>query len=196
MNRFTTNGGNSVQTLAQWQTATGHDLHSIVATPSQLFVNPAVFDFHLLGHEPGDRCRHVAVRAGRSISKACARPSGSGIDIGADERNGGTAAATTSPTAEPNRRRPTSRSAAPRSRRIVRRARSSARSSAVDPDAGDTHTFTLWSIAPAVGSRYRGNRIVRWTAAALLNFEAATSHTRRLCAPPMAAACRSTRRSS
>ena len=52
MNRFTTNGGDSVQTLAQWQAATGQDVHSLVATPSQLFVNPAGFDFHLLASGP------------------------------------------------------------------------------------------------------------------------------------------------
>ena len=75
MNRFTTNGGSSVQTLAQWQTASGQDLHSLVATPSQLFVNPAAFDFHLSTTSP-------AVNAGTSQFapavdfEGTARPSG------------------------------------------------------------------------------------------------------------------------
>src|SRR5207248_11326975 len=33
MSRFTTDGGNTVQSLAQWQANTGQDLHSVVATP-------------------------------------------------------------------------------------------------------------------------------------------------------------------
>lgn len=51
ISRFTTNGGNSNQTLAQWQAATGNDAHSLVATAAQLFVNPAAgapADYHLL----------------------------------------------------------------------------------------------------------------------------------------------------
>src|SRR5262249_34422797 len=39
MSRFTTNDGTSVLTLAQWQSTTGQDAHSVVATPTQLFVN-------------------------------------------------------------------------------------------------------------------------------------------------------------
>ena len=32
VSRFTTDGGDTVMSLAQWQTATGHDAHSLVAT--------------------------------------------------------------------------------------------------------------------------------------------------------------------
>src|SRR5262245_23000691 len=39
INRFTTDDGDTVQSLAQWRSATGQDVHSLVATPSQLFVN-------------------------------------------------------------------------------------------------------------------------------------------------------------
>jgi parallel beta-helix repeat protein len=51
VSRFTTNGGNSNQTLAQWQASTNQDLHSLVATAAQLFVNPVAgvgADYHLL----------------------------------------------------------------------------------------------------------------------------------------------------
>src|SRR5262249_1084476 len=41
MNRLSTNGGSSSVTLAQWQAATGQDANSFVATPAQLFVDPA-----------------------------------------------------------------------------------------------------------------------------------------------------------
>src|SRR5262249_8146009 len=47
MDRFTTNGGTSIQTLAQWQASTGQDKNSLVATPVQLFVNPSANDYHL-----------------------------------------------------------------------------------------------------------------------------------------------------
>src|SRR4029079_15618611 len=61
MNRFTTDGGNSGQALAQWQASSGQGSHSLVATPTQLFVNPAAFDFHLSSTSP-------AVDAGTSQS--------------------------------------------------------------------------------------------------------------------------------
>src|SRR5690606_14609050 len=59
MNRLTTDGGDTIQSLAQWRSSTGQDQHSIVATPAQVFVNPAAFDFHLLPQGP-------AVNAGTS----------------------------------------------------------------------------------------------------------------------------------
>ena len=85
MDRFTTNGGNTILTLAQWQSTTGQDGHSLVATPSQLFVNVAANDYHLSATSP-------AIDAGTSQSAPAKdlennpRPSGSGWDIGAYER--------------------------------------------------------------------------------------------------------------
>lgn len=51
ISRFTTNGGNSNQTLAQWRANTGNDVNSLVATAAQLFVNPTgdgSANYHLL----------------------------------------------------------------------------------------------------------------------------------------------------
>ena len=55
ISRFTTDGGDSVKTLAQWQTATGQDAHSLVANAAALFVNPAAGDYHLLSDGRGDQ---------------------------------------------------------------------------------------------------------------------------------------------
>jgi parallel beta-helix repeat protein len=83
ISRFTTNGGNSNQTLAQWQTSTGQDVHSFIATAAQLFGNPAN-DFHLLPTAP-------AINAGTSAFaplidlEGNPRPVGAGFDIGAYE---------------------------------------------------------------------------------------------------------------
>jgi len=138
MNRFTTNGGDSVSTLAQWQSATGHDLHSLVAAPSQTFVNPAGFDFHLLAGGP-------AVDAGTSQFAPAvdfeghARPSGSAVDIGADELSDGSP-----PPPPPANQAPTN----------VQLSGASVRENSVagvvigtlsasDPNVGDSHTFVL-----------------------------------------------------
>jgi parallel beta-helix repeat protein len=94
--RFTTSGGGSYLALAQWQAATGQDLHSIESTAAQLFVNPAASqlkqqDYHLL---PGA----VAVNAGTSFQAPStdidgnARPFGASYDIGADEWGGAASA--------------------------------------------------------------------------------------------------------
>jgi hypothetical protein len=45
VNAFTTDDGDSDLSLSQWQAATGQDLHSKVATPAQLFVDPATNDY-------------------------------------------------------------------------------------------------------------------------------------------------------
>lgn len=170
ISRFTTSGGSSVQTLGQWQAATGQDTHSLISTPSQLFVNAAGGDFHLSATSP-------AIDAGTSAGapavdfEGTARPSGNGIDIGADERG-----SSTPPPPPPPTNRPPS---------DILLDRSSVREnaavgtlvgvvSAVDPDPGNTHTFTLLDSA---GGRFRltGNRLEASSTA--INFEAATRHT-------------------
>jgi hypothetical protein len=89
MNRLTSNGGSSIQTLAQWRTSTGQDTQSLVATASQFFVNPAS-DFHLLSTAP-------AVNAGTASFApmidldGSTRPYGAAFDIGAYEWRPGAA---------------------------------------------------------------------------------------------------------
>jgi len=167
MNRMTTNGGDSILTLAQWQ-ASGRDLHSLVATPSQLFVNPAGFDLHL-------SATSLALDVGTPQFaptvdfEGTARPSGAGIDIGADERG-----TPTPPPPPPVNQGPTNvlLSAA-----VVRENSANGTLvgtlSAVDPNAGDSHSFTL---VDSAGGRFAiaGNRLV---VAGALNYEAAASHT-------------------
>jgi parallel beta-helix repeat protein len=84
VNRFTTNDGNTVQTLAQWQQATGQDKHSKIATTSQLFVSIAKNNYH---EAPGS----PSIDAGTSQDapkvdiSGHGRPSGKGYDIGCYE---------------------------------------------------------------------------------------------------------------
>jgi len=83
--RFTTDDGNSVLTLAQWQGATGQDAHSVAfASPDALFVSPSTGDFRLLAGS-------VAIDAG-TLTQAppldiagVARPQGAAVDVGAYE---------------------------------------------------------------------------------------------------------------
>lgn len=170
MNRFTTNGGSSVQTLAQWQASSGQDVHSIVATPAQLFVNPAAFDFHL-------SATSLAIDAGTTQFAPAtdfeghARPAGSGIDIGADERSGGT---TPPPPPPPTNHAPTNVAISGSTIKENSAAGTVIGTlSVTDSDAGDTHTLTL---VDSAGGRFAlsGNKIV---VGGSIDYEAATSHT-------------------
>jgi parallel beta-helix repeat protein len=83
MERFTTDDGDSVLSLAEWQ-ALGYDAHALVAAPGQLFVNPAAHDYHLKAGSP-------AIDRGLALSQVAEdleghpRPAGAGYDIGAYE---------------------------------------------------------------------------------------------------------------
>jgi hypothetical protein len=83
MDRFSTDDGDTRITLAQWQ-ALGYDQHSIIATPSQLFVNASAADYHLTPGSP-------AIDKGTSLNDVTTdlegnpRPSGTAHDIGAYE---------------------------------------------------------------------------------------------------------------
>ena len=92
--RFSTDGGSTTRTLAQWQ-ALGYDLNSIVATPSQLFTDPASLDYSLKSGAP-------AIDAGVALTDViddilgATRPQGNQFDIGCYEK----AAAIVAPVAD------------------------------------------------------------------------------------------------
>ena len=90
-NRFTLDGGDSVLTLAQWRTATGQDLQSVVIVNATalaaLFVDQAGGDYHLATGS-------AALDAGEALSglrfdlERSQRPQGLGWDAGAFEGTG------------------------------------------------------------------------------------------------------------
>jgi hypothetical protein len=88
MNRFTTDDGDSIKTLAQWRSATGQDAHSIIATPAQLFVDAAGDDYHLAEASPAIDAG-IAALGGKSAPakdyEGDSRPMGDAFDVGADE---------------------------------------------------------------------------------------------------------------
>jgi len=83
VNHFSDDGGNTSISLAKWQ-ALGFDVHSIVATPAQLFVDPANNNYQLKAGAP-------AVDKGTALTDVAAdilgvaRPQGAGWDIGSYE---------------------------------------------------------------------------------------------------------------
>jgi hypothetical protein len=81
MTNFSTSSG--ILSLAAWQ-AQGRDVHSIVAVPADLFVNPAGNDYRL---KPGSPAidRGTASNAPSNDLDGKPRPSGAGFDIGAYE---------------------------------------------------------------------------------------------------------------
>lgn len=82
--RFTTNGGDSVLSLAQWQAATGQDAHSFTATPAQLFENWNAGDYRLRSDSPAIN-KGTATEAPAVDIVGTSRPAGA-IDVGAYER--------------------------------------------------------------------------------------------------------------
>jgi parallel beta-helix repeat protein len=76
--------GSSSQTLAQWQTATGEDAHSIISTASALFVNAAGEDYRLKAGSPAID-QGTSTNAPPTDIAGATRPQGAGIDIGAYE---------------------------------------------------------------------------------------------------------------
>ncbi|MGI9609719.1 MAG: NosD domain-containing protein [Acidimicrobiia bacterium] len=78
--RFTTDDGDSIGNLADWQAATGQDAHSIVAT-----IGDMAFD-QFSRPQPGGVAEDAGVMVATDHSlHGVARPSGAGFDIGAHE---------------------------------------------------------------------------------------------------------------
>jgi len=84
MSRFTTDGGDTILTLAQWQ-AMSQDLHSLIATPAQLFVDAADDDYRLSATSPAADAGQTQADVPTDIV-GIARPQGPAYDIGAYER--------------------------------------------------------------------------------------------------------------
>ena len=84
MDRFTLDDGDSILDLAQWQATTGQDASSLIATPQQLFVSPAVSDYHLALGSPAED-RGVTTAMVTVDLEGTPRPIGPQFDIGAYE---------------------------------------------------------------------------------------------------------------
>lgn len=83
--RFSANNGGSIVNLAKWQ-ALGYDVHSIVSTPGQLFIDPAG-NFQLQNGSPAIDHGTVLLDVLTDIL-GTARPQGNGYDIGCYEYAG------------------------------------------------------------------------------------------------------------
>jgi hypothetical protein len=80
--RFTTDDGDSVLDFAEWQ-ALGHDAHSVLATPAELFLVPGS-DFHLQPAGPAVDAG-IGTNAPSVDLDGAPRPVGDGFDLGAFE---------------------------------------------------------------------------------------------------------------
>lgn len=83
MDRFSSDNGDSRLTLAEWQQL-GYDLHSLVAAPDELFVNPAAGDYHLKPGSPAIDLGTALAQVTQDL-EGTPRPSGAGYDAGAYE---------------------------------------------------------------------------------------------------------------
>lgn len=83
MDRFSTDGGDTRISLSAWQ-ALGYDIHSILATPLQLFFNPTTADYHLLSGSPAIDHGFALLEVTQDL-EGNPRPSGTAFDIGAYE---------------------------------------------------------------------------------------------------------------
>jgi hypothetical protein len=84
IDRFTTNGGDNILSLAEWKILTSQDGHSALSTPNDIFVNAAANDYSLkkdcLAIDKGTNNNAPSVDIAGYI-----RPAGIGYDIGAYE---------------------------------------------------------------------------------------------------------------
>jgi parallel beta-helix repeat protein len=94
-NRFSTDDGDSSIALSSWQSG-GLDLHSIVADPASLFVNPSGGDYHLKANSPAVAAGIVLAQVSDDLDGS-PRPAGS-CSIGCLEARPGQPAQDFSPT--------------------------------------------------------------------------------------------------
>jgi parallel beta-helix repeat protein len=90
--RFTTDGGDNVPTLAQWRAKYNKDAHTFFAKSGALFVNFDKADFHLSADSPAVDAG-TADHAPKTDLEGHVRPQGKGVDAGAYESGGVTSAA-------------------------------------------------------------------------------------------------------
>jgi hypothetical protein len=96
--RFSADGGNTVLTLAQWQAKTGQDKHSLVSTPSALFVNATGNDYHLSATSPAIDAGTASLNGQNAPTTDLdgnPRPQVNGYDIGCYEYVVGTTSTAT-----------------------------------------------------------------------------------------------------
>ncbi len=84
MDRFTTDDGDTIMDLSQWQTATGQDDNSLLATPDEVFVSSAGSDYHLGLGSPAEDVGETLALVNFDL-EGTPRPIGAGYDIGAYE---------------------------------------------------------------------------------------------------------------
>jgi hypothetical protein len=89
VDRMSLDGEKSVITLSNWKAQSGQDAHTVLGSPSALFVDPEHQDYHLkdgsFAIDAGSVSFH-ALNAVASDMDGNARPQGAGIDIGAFEK--------------------------------------------------------------------------------------------------------------
>ncbi|HJT99231.1 MAG TPA: right-handed parallel beta-helix repeat-containing protein [Rhodanobacteraceae bacterium] len=84
IDRFTTDDGDSILTLAEWRQQTGLDANSFVSTPAALFVDAGGDDYRLSATSPALDAGETRPDVPTDIV-GVARPQGAGFDIGAYE---------------------------------------------------------------------------------------------------------------
>jgi hypothetical protein len=83
VNVFSLNNDTSTLSLAKWQSH-GYDVHSLIATPAELFVDPANNNYQLKPGSPAIDAGTTLTAVPNDIAKV-PRPQGAGYDIGAYE---------------------------------------------------------------------------------------------------------------
>jgi parallel beta-helix repeat protein len=84
LNSFSTTLGQSKITLAQWQSQSGQDTHSVVSSPATVFTNAAANDYRLKTGSPAVDTG-TANQAPAVDIVGTSRPQGAGTDVGAYE---------------------------------------------------------------------------------------------------------------